>query len=82
MNENKQINKPLSVAKEEFATALIKLCNESQVPLFVIEYTLRDVLQEVRTLAKQQYEIEKQNYEQTIALTTQEPVQEQVSESE
>ena len=59
MNENKQINKPISVAKEDFATALIKLCNESQVPLFVIEYTLKDLLQEVHTLAKQQYEAEK-----------------------
>ena len=67
MNENNQINKPISVAKEDFATALVKLCNESQVPLFVIEYTLKDLLQEVHTLAKQQYEVDKQQYEQAVA---------------
>lgn len=67
MNENNQINKPISVAKEDFATALVKLCNESQMPLFVIEYTLKDLLQEVHTLAKQQYEVDKQQYEQAVA---------------
>ena len=60
------INKPTSLVKEEFTNELINLCNNSQLPLFVIEYILKDLIQEIHTLSKRQYEVEKQQYEDAV----------------
>lgn len=66
MNESNQINKPMSLLQEEFNTALIKLCNDSHLPLFVIEYNLKDLLQEVHLIAKRQLESDKKQYEDAL----------------
>jgi hypothetical protein len=55
--------KPLTVAREEFANALVELCNNAQLPFFVIESILKDVLQEVHAASVKQYEAEKAEYE-------------------
>ena len=46
MNKNNQINKPISLIKEDFTTELINLCNNSNLPLFVVEYILKDLIQD------------------------------------
>lgn len=55
--------KPLTVAREEFVNALVELCNNAQLPFFVIESVLKDVLQEVHAASVKQYEAEKAEYE-------------------
>ena len=62
MNEN--IVKPMSVARQEFIGNLINEVNNCQLPMFVVEYVLEDVLNMVRTAAQRQYESEKAQYEQ------------------
>lgn len=55
--------KPITVARAEFASALVELCNNAQLPFFVIESILKDVLQEVHAASVKQYEAEKAEYE-------------------
>ena len=62
MNEN--IVKPMSVARQEFIGNLINEVNNCQLPMFVVEYVLEDILNMVRTAAQRQYESKKAQYEQ------------------
>ena len=55
--------KPITVARGDFATALVELCNNAQLPFFVIESVLKDVLQEVHAASVKQYEADKAEYE-------------------
>lgn len=68
MNEN--IMKPLSVARQEFIEQLINDVNNCQLPLFVIESILQDVLNMVNAAAQKQYEAEKAQYEQQLLQQT------------
>lgn len=60
---NDTLAKPMSVARQEFVEKLIKDVNECQLPLLVVEYVLKDMLEVVRTTAQKQYESEKAQYE-------------------
>lgn len=64
MNE-KEVVKPHTLLKEEFVRSLIDLCNNSGLPLFVMEYILRDVYLEVKNLAQKQYESDLLAYKQS-----------------
>jgi len=59
--------KPLTVAKEEFVSALVELCNNAQLPFFVIESALKDILQEVHAASLKQYKADKAEYEKEMA---------------
>lgn len=63
---NEMINKPMSVMRQEFTEQLVDVVNNCHLPLFVIEYILEDVLDTVKTAAKQQCEIEKIQYEELL----------------
>lgn len=63
MNE---IKKPMSVARQEFIDGLVDYVNNSQLPLFVIEPILQDVLNAVKVSVQKQYETEKAQYEQML----------------
>lgn len=62
---SKEIEKPASIVKKELNQNLIDVINDSKLPLFVVEYVLKDLLIQVHDLAKQQEEddIEKYNKE-------------------
>lgn len=64
MNEN--VMKPMSVIRQEFTEQLVSNINNCKLPLFVIEYILQDVLNTVKTTAKQQCEMEKMQYEELL----------------
>lgn len=64
MNEN--VIKPMSVIRQEFTEQLVSNINNCKLPLFVIEYILQDVLETVKTAAKQQCEMEKIQYEELL----------------
>lgn len=60
---NEAIVKPISVVRQEFIEQLIDDVNNCQLPMFVVEPILEDLLKMVRTAAKAQYETEKAQYE-------------------
>jgi hypothetical protein len=64
MNEN--IIKPMSVMRQEFTEQLVGDINNCKLPLFVIEYILTDILDTVKSAAKQQCEVEKVQYEEML----------------
>lgn len=50
------MEKPITVARQEFIEELVKLINESGLPAFVISPILKDTLATVDQLAQQQYQ--------------------------
>lgn len=59
------MNKPLSVAKEEFTRGMVSLVNNSGLPPCLVEEILNGVLLEVKNLARKQYEKDLQAWEQS-----------------
>lgn len=61
------INKPMSMLKQEFLDKVIDCINNSQLPLFVVEYVLQqDVLSLVKSASQQQCMNEKAQYEKLL----------------
>lgn len=58
--------KPLTVAREEFIEALVKLVNGSGLPMFAVESIFKDIGAEVHVRAQQQYAHDKQTYDKEI----------------
>lgn len=63
----KEITKPISVVRQEFIEQLVNDVNNCQLPLFVIEPILQDLLSMVKSAAQKQYEAEKAQYEELLA---------------
>lgn len=61
------IVKPITVARQEFAEKLINEVNECQLPMFVIEPIVEDLLEAVKSAVRKQYEFDKAQYEQQLA---------------
>ena len=63
---NDKLTKPMSVARQELMEQLVDDINNCQLPLFVIEYVLQDMLNTVRTAAQEQNEREMLQYKQQL----------------
>ena len=59
------MNKPISVVYEETKTAVADILNNSKLPPFIIQNILKDFLTEVTMLAKQQYEHDLKEYNES-----------------
>lgn len=57
------MEKPLSVAREDFVNELVELVNNSGLPMFVVLDVLKGATEEVKEAAARQYEQEKLEYE-------------------
>lgn len=66
MSDNKNIGKPITLVKEEFVNNLVDLCNNSGLPFFIIESTLKDFVQEVHIASQKQLEADKVQYEAAL----------------
>ena len=66
MKKEEMLQKPTLVARQEFIENLVKLINESGVPLIVIHPVIEGVVCDVSKAIQQQYEIEKAQYEKLI----------------
>jgi len=64
---NEILTKPMSVIRQEFIEQLVTDVNNCQLPLFVIEPILQNVLDAVKSAAQKQYEVEKAQYEQQLS---------------
>lgn len=65
MDENK-IGKPATIIKKEFEEEIVKQINNSQLPMFVIEYVLRDILNNVKMANQKQLEFDMKDYQEKI----------------
>ena len=60
-------NKPITLVREDFITGIAMLINESGLPLFIVEDTLRHILNGVSELTRQQLEQDRQAYAMAMA---------------
>lgn len=65
---NEILTKPMSMRKKEFMDQLVNDVNNCELPLFVVELILQNVLNVVQEANKNQYEMEKTQYEQQLKL--------------
>lgn len=54
--ENEKVEKPLILKRKEFIDSMVGLINNSELPAFIIEPVLRDLLSETQVVMKQEYE--------------------------
>lgn len=60
---NKNIQKPITLVREDFIISMTKLINEAQMPAFVVENVLKDFLNEVHMASVRQIEADRQEWE-------------------
>lgn len=64
--EKVNIEKPLVLKKEDLQSGIAQLINDSGLPLFIVEYVLKDLLQEVHTVNEQWVNSEKMRYKAQV----------------
>ena len=64
------MNKPLSVVYEEFKANMLNTINNAGLPAFVVETVLQNYLAEIQSIARQQYQSDKAEYEQSLVKNT------------
>lgn len=64
--DEKTIEKPILLRRQEFTNNIIQMINDSQLPVFIVEYILKDILTEVHSATQQQFESEKVTYKKQI----------------
>ena len=64
---DKNIVKPVTLMRQEFVEALVEEINNCQLPMFVIEPILQDLLNQVKAAAYKQYEADKAQYEAQLS---------------
>ena len=57
------MNKPITLIRDEFIRNIVELCNNSELPLFVVEDVLKSLVQEIHVASLQQLEADKKQYE-------------------
>lgn len=57
------IVKPITLIRQEFVDTLVEEINNCQLPMFVIEPILQDLLDQVKVMVQKQYEADKAQYE-------------------
>ena len=67
-------NKPITLLRDDFINGVAKLINESGLPLFAVEDAMRQLINGVSELARQQLETDRQNYAQAMMMEPAEKV--------
>lgn len=58
------MNKPITIARQEFTQAIVDAVNNAELPMFVISDILKFALTEVDKLAQAQYEADVKAWEE------------------
>ena len=66
-----KVSKPITVAREEFKQDLLKLCESSGLPPFIVEDILKYFIEQVHIASVEQYRKDKEEYEQALKQTEQ-----------
>jgi hypothetical protein len=61
--------KPLTIAYEELKQKIVKDINESNLPPLIIRPILENMLNQIISAEKQQYELDKKQYEESNSTT-------------
>ena len=61
----KEIQKSLPIARAELDTQIRTLINNTKMPFCIIEYVIKDIYNEVRTMAAQELKVEVERYTET-----------------
>ncbi len=61
------IQKPITVERNDFINGMTTLINESSLPPFIIEPILKDMLHDVKLMAQRQLENDTNEYQQRLA---------------
>lgn len=64
-NESKVV-KPITLVREDFIKNILECCNNSNLPLFVIESVLLDIVKEVHLANEKQTEADRKRYSEEI----------------
>lgn len=64
MNNNTNSAKPITLIREEFIQNMVKLCNESGLPFFIIEDVLKTLIQDTHSASMQQIAEDRKRYEE------------------
>ena len=64
----KKIEKPITVARQEFIDKISDVINNCNLPLFIVEPIMRDVYLEIKSLSQKQYEMDKEEYESKLKM--------------
>lgn len=54
--------KPMTLAKEEFVSNIVNLCNNSGLPTFVMEDILNKIVDEIHVISNRQLESDRERY--------------------
>lgn len=60
------MEKPISIMIDETKTSLISMINNSGLPFWILEPMVKDIYQEIKTLADNQLRIDKEQYNQFL----------------
>lgn len=60
------MQKPITLAREEFMGKIVNAVNESGLPLIIIEPVLKDMIGEIQSAIKQQTEADRNAYTQYL----------------
>lgn len=61
--DNKILEKPITLIREDFIQNLVDLCNDSGLPFFMIEDIMKDLIQKIHLAAQQQLEEDRKKYQ-------------------
>lgn len=61
-----KIQKPIGLLRQEFVNNIVQTINESELPLLVIEYIFKDIMQDINNTIKQQDNAELAQYQELI----------------
>lgn len=65
--ETGNIVKPASLAYEDYTNELVRITNESGLPLFVVELVIKEFLIDVRQAAQRQLQADKEEYNKQLS---------------
>lgn len=61
--DNKTLEKPITLVREDFINSIVDLCNDSGLPFFMIEDIMKDLVQKIHLAAQQQLEEDRKKYQ-------------------
>lgn len=60
------MNKPITIVADEFKYKMVDIINNSELPFFIVESTLKDLIQEVHIASQKQLESDKSLYNKIL----------------
>ena len=66
MENNRVLQKPVTILREEFINNLTDLINDSDLPMFVLEPIFKDMHSKIKAAERQQLENDKKRYQEML----------------